>query len=139
MATVISPLDRLNYFKGVLLLIQEQQQNSGGEQEYLRSIAELLKLDALFYDFMVSRVIQYLEPIVELPQFSSKQMATIFIRDSLKIAISRKMVIPRVIPWLLQVVVQNNLNTEWLFEEIFRLVELSGPVMGSRLEIEQYV
>lgn len=132
-------MDRLNYFKGVILLMQEQPQNCVTEQEYLRSIAELLKFDALFYDFMVSRVIHYLEPIVELPQFSSKQMATIFIRDSLKIALSRKMVIPRVIPWLLQVVVQNNLNMEWFFEEIFRLVELSSPVRGSRLEIEQYV
>jgi hypothetical protein len=75
----------------------------------------------------------------EPPHFSSKEMAKIFVRDSLKIAFSRKMVLPKVLHWLLQVVVQNKLNTEWFFEEIFHLLELADTEMGSVLEIEGYV
>ena len=136
---VMSPLDRLNYFKGILLLAREQRRDNKLEQDDIRKIATILRFDSLFYDFTLNGVINSLQLMGEPLLFSSEQMAEIFVKDSLKIAADKGFLIPKVVHWLLQVVIHNKLNSEWFFEEIFVLLKPAGNIKGSSLEIERYV
>jgi hypothetical protein len=121
------------------LLAQEQKRDNKLEQDDIRKIAEILRFDSLFYDFTLNRVINYLQLMDEPPLFSSKQVAKIFVKDSLKIAADKEFLIPKVVHWLLQVVIHNKLNSEWFFEEIFILLKPAGTTKGGSLEIERYV
>ena len=66
---IVSPPDRMNYFKGVLLLYQKKIDDRDPLEEYIKKFVNILRFDSEFCEFTVRDIISNLPAIDEPPHF----------------------------------------------------------------------
>ncbi|MCK5454747.1 MAG: hypothetical protein KAJ16_10315 [Calditrichia bacterium] len=136
---VVSPLDRMNYFKGILLLYQKKIDERDPLEEYIKKFVNILRFDPAFYEFTIRDIMSNLPAIDEPPHFLGKEMAKIFVKDCIKLAFEKKVVHSQELDWLHQVVRKNQLGDEWLATELLYFLKLKEVNTKNSLEIERYV
>ena len=78
---IVSPPDRMNYFKGVLLLYQKKIDDRDPLEEYIKKFVNILRFDSEFCEFTMRDIMRNLPVIDEPPHFSAREMAKIFIKE----------------------------------------------------------
>ena len=136
---IISPLDRMNYFKGILLLHLKKSDARDPLEEYIKKFVNILRFDPAFYEYTLRDIIGNLPAIDEPPHFLGKEMAKIFVKDCIKLAFGKKVIHPQELDWLHQVVKKNQLGDEWLATELLYFLKLKEVNSEKFLEIERYV
>ena len=82
----ISVIDASNYFKGLLLLIRKDHKVTGAENALMARIGKRLGFEKEFCESAVQEILKnrYIED--SPPEFSSRELAMMFVRDGLALA-----------------------------------------------------
>jgi len=97
---MISPPVRISYFEGVLLLQLKKNERQELKAEYIKRFIRILQFDAEFYDFTSSNNISNLSAIDDPPDFSSHDVAKIFIKDCIRTTFGKRIIISHELAWL---------------------------------------
>lgn len=132
--------DRSNYFKGLLLLIGKDFVISKEERSLLKSIGKTLGFENKFIENSIINLLENQYIVDEPPEFSNKEIAKIFIRDGIKLAISDKELHPFELEWLKDAVKVNDLKPQWFSSQLESIVK-SSPLenLDSSLELNNLV
>ena len=127
----IDVLDGSNYFKGLLLLIRKDHRISEHESSTMKSIGRSLGLEATFCDEAIRDILenQYIEDTP--PRFSKGELARIFLRDGLRLAVADNEIHDLEEEWLFAVAAANGVDESWLRDQ--KSAALSGA-LGDRFE-----
>lgn len=115
----INIIDASSYFKGLLLLIRKDRQITQPEIDVMRSVGKSLGFEKDFCENAISEILEntYIEDIP--PKFSSKELATKFIKDGLHLAFADHEVIhTEEEKWLRSAVIKNGLDMETFSREL---------------------
>ncbi len=114
----ISWKDKSLYFKGLILLIGKDFVISEEERKLLQDIGKALGFEQKFIDSSIDNLLENKYITDEPPIFSDKEIAKIFIKDGIRLAISDKNMHPFEIEWLQNVARSNNLDTNFVNDQI---------------------
>ncbi|GBD89519.1 hypothetical protein BMS3Abin04_00225 [bacterium BMS3Abin04] len=132
--------DRSNYFKGLLLLIGKDFVISKEERSLLKNIGKTLGFENKFIEDSITNLLENQYIIDEPPEFSNKEIAKIFIKDGIKLAISDKELHPFELEWLKEAVRVNNLKPKWFSSQLESIVKSSTiENLDSSLELNNLV
>ena len=132
--------DRSNYFKGLLLLVGKDYVISKEERSLLKSIGKTLGFENKFIEDSIANLLENQYIIDEPPEFSNKEIAKIFIKDGIKLAISDKELHPFELEWLKEAAKVNHLTTQWFSAQLESIIR-SSPLenLDSSLELNNLV
>jgi hypothetical protein len=136
---MISPPDRISYFKSVLLLQLKNNERQELKEKYIKRFIRILQFDAEFYDFTSSDIISNLLAIDDPPDFSSQDVAKIFIKDCIRIIFRKRIIISHELAWLQKVSQKNQLGDDWFAKELLHFLTHMNIDTENLLEIEKYV
>lgn len=111
-------LDRSNYFRGLLLLVR---QNNKVHKEEVNMIMKIGKRLGFAYDFCKGALNDILdnEHIVdEPPMFSNKGVAEEFVKEGIKLAIVDNDLDLKELEWIDSVIRENELEEEWKLNQL---------------------
>lgn len=114
----ISVIDASNYFKGLLLLIRKDHKVTDAEAVMISRIGKQLGFEKEFCDTAIREIItnKYIED--DPPLFSSRELAMMFVKDSLAVALSDGILDYKEEKWLRTVVDRNQLSRRWFVKEL---------------------
>jgi len=130
----ITLIDRSSYFKGLILLIRKDRIITDAEVELLKRIGKTLGFESEFCDLTIHELLDNKYIVDTPPVFSTKELATKFIKDGLKIAFSDAEIHPLEKEWLRSAAEVNELDLTWFQNEYENI--LSGKLLQSRLELD---
>jgi hypothetical protein len=113
----ITVIDASNYFKGSLLLIGKDRKITDPEIEMMHRIGKALGFEKKFCDTAIHDILENRYILDKPPEFSTKELATKFIKDGLTLASSDKEIHPFEEEWLLSTAKINGLDVEWFIQE----------------------
>ncbi len=130
----ISMIDAGKYFKGLLLLIRKDHKVTETEIALIARVGKQLGFEKEFCDTAVQEILKnrYIED--SPPEFSSKELAMMFIRDGLVVALSDKHFDHKEEKWLKSVADKNGIDTSWLRKEIKNTLDRED--IGTHLEAD---
>ncbi len=134
----INPLDRSNFFKGLLILVGKEKNFTQNECTMLKDIAKSLGFNYEFADKAIKNFLGNKYIIEEPPVFSDCNFAEIFIRDGMKIALSDKILNVDQIEWLSKTALKNHLSKQWVFIELESLLDNFNSRVETNFEIQKY-
>ena len=124
-------LDRSNYLKGLFITAKLDRQLTEKEKEILKKISDKLGFAKDFYDETIRGLLsnKYLaeDPII----FSDQNIAKSFIRDAIRLVYSDGQVAGNEIEWLKKTASANNIEDEFVKEEIKLNESSSKPLINS--------
>ena len=124
-------LDRSNYLKGLFITAKLDRQLTEKEKEILKKISDKLGFAKDFYDETIRGLLsnKYLaeDPII----FSDQNIAKSFIRDAIRLVYSDGQVAGNEIEWLKKTASANNIEDEFVKEEIQLNESSSKPLINS--------
>ena len=124
-------LDRSNYLKGLFITAKLDRQLTEKEKEILKKISDKLGFAKDFYDETIRGLLsnKYLaeDPII----FSDQNIAKSFIRDAIRLVYSDGLVAGNEIEWLKKTASANNIEDEFVKEEIQLNESSSKPLINS--------
>jgi tellurite resistance protein len=114
----ISVIDASNYFKGLLLLIRKDHKVTDPEAAMISRIGKQLGFEREFCETAIREIItnKYIED--DPPLFSSRELAMMFVKDSLAVALSDGILDYKEEKWLRTVVDRNQLSRRWFVREL---------------------
>jgi hypothetical protein len=123
----ISVRDGSEYFRGLLLLLRVDRVLSESEIMLMKRIGSSLGFEPGFCDGAIRDVLEnrYLPDAV--PQFAAPELAAMFLRDGLAIALADGNVHPSEEAWLSAVADRNGLAPGWLDDERRKIAARTGP------------
>ena len=134
----LNSLDRSYYFKGMLLLVRKDEKISLEERELLMRIGKILRFNQRFCEQTINDLLHN-EHITEFPlQFSDKVWAELFLKDAIKIAYSDHELHPGEYDWLLQIARTNDINDQWLLDQLSTFLNRHEPDEEINFEIEKF-
>ncbi len=136
---IINPLDRSNFFKGLLILVGKEKNFTQNECNMLKRIAKSLGFNYEYADKSIKNYLANKFIIEEPPLFSDCNFAEIFIRDGMKIALSDRILNVDQIEWLSKTALKNNLSRQWVFIELESILENFNIRSETHFEIQRYV
>ena len=124
----INVMDASNYFKGLLLLIRKDRKVTDAEAAMISRIGKKLGFEKEFCETAIREIIsnKYIEDTP--PQFSSRELAMMFVKDSLAVALSDGMLDYKEEKWLRSVVDRNLLSRRWFVRELENATTLKRNV-----------
>ncbi len=131
----ISVIDASKYFKGLLLLVRKDHKVTEAENALMSRIGKQLGFEKEFCDTAIQEILKnkYIED--SPPEFSSTELAKMFIRDGLALALSDGILDYKEEKWLRAVVDKNLLSRRWFVDE---LTSASGrKSVIDRLEVDE--
>lgn len=111
-------LDRSNYFRGLLLLVR---QNNKVNKEEVSMIMIIGKRLGFAYDFCKGAINDILdnEHIVDVPpKFSNKEIAEEFVKEGIRLAVVDNDLDLKELEWIDSVVRENELEEEWRLHQV---------------------
>lgn len=126
----ITILDASNYFKGLLLLIRKDGRVESAEAELMKHVGKVLGFEPRFCENAISEILENKHIVDEPPAFSSKQLAAMFIKDGLMVALSDGELHPGEKQWLAATATRNGMDAAVIEQEV------KNPGTFGRLEIE---
>lgn len=114
----IGVIDASNYFKGLLLLIRKDHKVTEAETAMITRIGKQLGFEKEFCETAIQEILKnrFIEDTP--PAFSSRELAMMFIRDGLAVALSDGKLDYKEEKWLRSVVEKNLLSRRWFVGEL---------------------
>jgi hypothetical protein len=135
----INPLDRSNYFRGLLVLAGYEKNITENKKEILKKVANILGFNHHFIDKAIEDFFENDFIIEEPPVFSDFYFAETFIKDGIRISLSDKILKLDQIEWLSAIAAKNNLSRQWFFIELENFLENYSSVCSKNFEIQKYL
>ncbi len=110
--------DASSYFKGLLLLIRKDHRVTEQENSLLMRIGKSLGFEKEFCESAIKEILRnkYIEDAP--PEFSSQEVAVMFIRDGLALAFCDGRIDRKEEKWIRAVAARNRIDQEWITAEI---------------------
>ncbi len=132
-------LDRSNYFKGLLVLVGKDKDITQNESEIIKKIGNILGFNHDFVDTAIKNFFKNKYIIEEPPLFSNYNIAEIFLKDGIRVALINKVLNIDQIKWLTAAALKNKLSIQWLFIELENLLEDNNSGLETIFEIQKYL
>lgn len=113
----ISILDASNYFRGLLLLIRQDRILSEPEIHLMQRVGRALGFERVYCENAIRDILDNKYVSVDLPVFSSKELAEKFVIDGLRIAHADNEVHELEEGWLLAAADANGLSHAWFLDQ----------------------
>jgi len=130
----ITVVDGSNYFRGLLLLIRKDRRITESEIRLMKRIGKTLGFEREFCDNAIEEIMENTYIVDTPPEFSTKELASKFIKDGLAIAFADDEVHPSEEEWLRSTAEKNGLDQEWFREET--VTARGRRLFPSRMEID---
>jgi hypothetical protein len=127
----IDVLDGSNYFRGLLLLIRKDHRITGEEAARMKTIGRSLGLEPRFCDEAIRDILENRYIADSPPKFSNLDLARIFLRDGLRLAVADNEIHKLEEEWLVAVAGINGVDEVWLDGQ--KRAALAGA-LGDRFE-----
>jgi hypothetical protein len=134
----INPMDKSNYFRGLLVLIGKDKDISQNESDLIKKLGNILGFNHEFVNSAIKDILKNKYVIEEPPLFSSYNLAEIFLKDGIKAALVNSVLNLDQVKWLQATAVKNNLSIQWLFIELENHLE-NGTPPEKNFEIQKYL
>ncbi|MFZ6033828.1 MAG: hypothetical protein ACOYVE_11040 [Melioribacter sp.] len=109
----LSLIDRSNYLKGILILIGKDKKLSIEEKNMFKSLGKALGFGEEFCEEVMEDLLENEYLIEEPPRFEKKEIAELFFKDGLKLALSDGEIHLYELNWLNLIAEKNELDKEW--------------------------
>ncbi|MGD9489918.1 MAG: hypothetical protein AB7W47_17995 [Calditrichaceae bacterium] len=129
--------DRSNYYKGMLLLIGKDRAIDRTERESLLKIGETLGFNREFCEQTMDTLFENKYILQDPFEFSSKEMAEIFLKDGVRMAFIDKELHVTEFEWLFSVAEKNSISGDWLLEYLLEFLKSKDEPQNDQLEIER--
>ena len=136
---IINPIDKSNYFKGLLVLVGKDKEINQNESDLIKKVGNILGFNHDFVDKAIKNFFKNKYIIEEPPVFSNYNFAELFIKDGIRMALINKVINLDQMKWLETAAVKNNLSKQWLFIELENLLENNNPGVEFYFEIQKYL
>ncbi len=130
--------DKSNYFKGLLVLVGKDKDITQNERELIKKIGNILGFNHNFVDKAINNFLKNKYIIEDPPIFSNYDLAEIFIKDGIRVALVDKVLNLDQITWLSNTALKNNLSKQWFFIELENLLENYNSGFNTYFEIQKY-
>ncbi len=114
----INVLDASKYFKGLLLLIRKDHKVTDIEYNLMARIGKQLGFEKEFCDNAVQEILRNRFIEDSPPEFSSRELAAMFIRDGLAVGFCDHEIDRKEVKWLKAVALKNMLDIAWFDSEM---------------------
>jgi hypothetical protein len=114
---IMNPLDRSNYFRGLLLLVRKDHVIADAETKLMKRIGKALGFEERFCKDAIRDALDNKYLVDKPPMFSTKELAMKFIKDGLTVAASDNFIHPLEEKWLISAVKKNGLDVRWYYHE----------------------
>ncbi len=135
----LNPLDRSNYFKGLLILIGKDREISDSERGMMKKLAEILGFNQKFVETAINELFENQYILEDPPLFSSQVVAQMFIKDGMHIAFIDKVLHLYELQWLLMVSQKNQLSKDWFYKQLNQYMSSLDSSMERILEIQKFL
>lgn len=112
------PIDKSNYFKGLLILIRKKKAVTEFARRTVKTIAAVLDFNQDFVDSSIKNLLVNKNIVEEPLKFSDCRLAESFIKDGLRLALSDGVLNQLQLQWLVNTAQKNNLSKKWFFMEL---------------------
>ena len=136
---IINPIDKSNYFKGLLVLVGKDKEINQNESDLIKKVGNILGFNHDFVDKAIKNFFKNKYIIEEPPVFSNYNFAELFIKDGIRMALINKVINLDQMKWLETAAVKNNLSKQWLFIELENLLENNNSGVEFYFEIQKYL
>ena len=133
----ISVLDASNYFKGLLLLIRKDLEVTQPEIELMKRVGKTLGFEKEFCENAIRDILENTYIVDVPPQFTTKELATKFIKDGLCVAFSDNLFHPNEEQWLISTAEKNGLDLQSFHQEQEKAANRRG--LPDRLEVDDLI
>lgn len=123
----ISVQDGSEYFRGLLLLLRMDRRLSDSEIALMKRIGGSLGFEPGFCETAIRDILDNAYVPEATPRFSAPDLAAMFLRDGLSIALADGEVHPSEEAWLRAIAESNGLTAEWLGAERLRIATRTEP------------
>ena len=130
----ISVRDGSNYFKGLLLLIRKDRKIKESEIQLMKHIGKALGFESEFCENAIHEVLENKFIVDNTPEFSTKELAVMFIKDGLAIANSDTEIHLAEEEWLRSTAENNGLDLNWFQSE--RIIAENRHHLPSKMEVD---
>lgn len=113
----ISVTDGSNYFRGLLLLMRQDNKVTEAEVSLMKRVGKSLGFETKFYEKAIEEILENTYIVEVPPQFSTKELAEKFIADGLSLALSDGEVHHSEEAWLRSAVEKNGIDASWFEQE----------------------
>ena len=134
----INPMDKSNYFRGLLVLIGKDKDVSQSESDLIKKLGNILGFNHEFVNSAIKNILKNKYVIEEPPMFSNYNLAEIFLKDGIRVALVNSVLNLDQIKWLTATAVKNNLSIQWLFIELENILE-NSTAEEKNFEIQKYL
>jgi hypothetical protein len=115
-----SPVDRGNYYRGLLVVTKQDRVVDPRERELMLIIGQLLDFDRRFCEAAIGDLLRN-PHIGDTPiLFEDPAIAECFLRDGLRLALADQALSPAELKWLRSVAEANCISQDWLDSELQR-------------------
>ncbi len=136
----LSPIDRSNYYRGLLVLIGRDRIIDPREREFMLQIGKMLDFEKRFCEATIDDLLVNPHLMKEPVVFSSPSVAECFFRDAVRLASVDGAVNMHELRWLRRVASANNRADKWLDSIIQEFWEQKIPhETSTALQIKQYL
>lgn len=111
-------LDRSNYFRGLLLLVRQDNKVNKEEDSMILKIGKRLGFS---YDFCKGTLKDILDNkyiTEEPPKFSNKEVAEKFIKESIELAVIDDDLDIKELEWINSIIRENEMEEEWRLNQV---------------------
>ncbi len=134
----INPIDKSNYFRGLLVLIGKDKDVSQNESDIIKKLGNILGFNHDFVNSAIKDIFKNKYITEEPPLFSNNNFAEIFIKDGIKVALVNSVLNLDQIKWLTSTALKNNLSIQLLFIELENFLE-DNSAAEKNFEIQKYL
>lgn len=111
-------LDRSNYFRGLLLLVRQNNKVNKEEVSMIMRIGERLGFAYDFCNGALKDILENEHIVDEPPKFSNKIIAQEFVKEGIRLAVVDNDLDLKELEWIDSVVRENELEEEWRLHQV---------------------
>jgi hypothetical protein len=130
----ITIMDASNYFRGLLLLIRKDHKVTNTETELMKRIGKILGFEKEFCENAIHEILDNPHVTDEPPEFSTKELASKFLKDGFALALSDNELHPHEEQWLKLAAEKNGLDSLSFSRELD--IARSRHGFPARLEVD---
>ena len=127
--------DASEYFRGLLLLISKDRKIADAETVLMKRVGKALGFEKDFCDNAIREILENGFILDEPPRFSTRELATKFIKDGLTLAGADEETHNAEVVWLKAAAAKNGIEEEW-FRRAQERALATGSDYTARLEVD---
>ncbi len=135
----LSPLDRSNYLRGLLLLVKREKEISDFGRQMIKEIGKSLGFEKSFCDNALREILFNRYIADDPPLFSELRFAESFLKDCLKLVFSNRQESELNLNYLNNIALTNGLDISWLKKQIECYMDPNIFIPGEYFEVQSLV